>query len=146
MDVYKWAFKLAPLVPSNLVMDAFDLAREIRVLDMRASPYDLRELGYTPVAIETPEGKAAYIEAQRAFSQRSNALRQRLIDVIDAATLLAPSGQPAATNQPSKSTGTAGDVAGPAAMATSAANPFSTSSTPLAQAASLAGRSGRAAQ
>lgn len=85
MDVYKWAFKLAPLVPSDLVVDAFDLAREIRVLDMRASPYDLRELGYTPVAIETPEGKAAYIEAQRAFSQRSNALRLRLIDVIDLA-------------------------------------------------------------
>ena len=85
MDVYKWAFKLTPLVPSDLVADAFDLAREIRVLDMRASPYDLRELGYTPVAIETPEGKAAYIEAQRAFSQRSNALRLRLIDVIDLA-------------------------------------------------------------
>lgn len=93
MDVYKWAFKLAPLVPSDLVMDAFDLAREIRVLDMRASPYDLRELGYPPVAIETPEGKAAYIEAQRAFSQRSNALRQRLIDVIDAA-ITAQSGAP----------------------------------------------------
>ena len=59
MDVYKWAFKLTPLVPSDLVADAFELAREIRVLDMEASPYDLRELGYTPVPIETPEGKAA---------------------------------------------------------------------------------------
>ena len=61
MDVYKWAFKLTPLVPSELVGDAFDLAREIRVLDMEASPYDLRELGYTPVPIETPEGKAIYL-------------------------------------------------------------------------------------
>ena len=50
MDVYKWAFKLTPLVPSDLVADAFDLAREIRVLDMEASPYDLRELGYDPGA------------------------------------------------------------------------------------------------
>ncbi len=67
MDVYKWAFKLTPLVPSDLVADAFDLAREIRVLDMEASPYDLRELGYAPVPIETPEGKATYLERQRAL-------------------------------------------------------------------------------
>jgi hypothetical protein len=85
MDVYKWAFKLTPLVPSDLVADAFDLAREIRVLDMRASPYDLRELGYDPVPIETPLGRAAYVEAQRAFGARSNELRQRLLAVLDAA-------------------------------------------------------------
>ncbi len=85
MDVYKWAFKLTPLVPSDLVADAFDLAREIRVLDMRASPYDLRELGHDPVRIETPEGKAAYVEAQRSFAARSNELRLRLLAVLDAA-------------------------------------------------------------
>ena len=82
MDVYKWAFKLTPLVPSDLVADAFDLAREIRVLDMQASPYDLRELGHEPVPIETPEGKAAYLERQRRFAERSNALRRRLLAVL----------------------------------------------------------------
>ena len=71
MDCYKWAYQLVPAVPSELVMDCFDLARDIRVLDMRASPYDLRTLGYEPVPIETREGKAAYVEAQRAFTQRS---------------------------------------------------------------------------
>jgi len=86
MDVYKWAFTLTPLVPSELVADAFDLAREIRVLDMQASPYDLRELGYLPVPIETPEGKATYLERQRTFAGRSNALRHRLLEVLDAAT------------------------------------------------------------
>jgi hypothetical protein len=86
MDVYKWAFKLTPLVPSELVSDAFDLAREIRVLDMEASPYDLRELGYAPVPIETPEGKAAYLERQRVFAERSTALRRRLLAVLDDAT------------------------------------------------------------
>jgi hypothetical protein len=92
MDVYKWAFKLTPLVPSDLVADAFDLAREIRVLDMRASPYDLGDLGYDSVPIETPEGKAAYVEAQRGFALRSNDLRQRLLAVLDAATASAESG------------------------------------------------------
>jgi hypothetical protein len=86
MDVYKWAFKLTPLVPSELVGDAFDLAREIRVLDMEASPYDLRELGYAPVPIETPEGKAAYLERQRVFAERSTALRRRLLAVLVDAT------------------------------------------------------------
>jgi len=90
MDVYKWAFKLTPLVPSELVGDAFDLAREIRVLDMEASPYDLRELGYDPVPIETPEGKAAYLERQRAFADRSNALRRRLLAVLDDVTTYEP--------------------------------------------------------
>ena len=82
MDVYKWCFKLSPLVPSDLTADAFDLAREIRVLDMQASPYDLRELGYAPVRIETAAGKAEYLERQRGFAERSNALRRRLLDVL----------------------------------------------------------------
>ena len=51
MDLYKWAYKLSPLVPSELVADCFALAREIRTLDMRASPYDLADLGVAPVAV-----------------------------------------------------------------------------------------------
>ncbi|MEO7069782.1 MAG: 3-methyladenine DNA glycosylase [Nostocoides sp.] len=83
MDVYKWAFKLAPAIPSELTVDCFELARDIRELDMRASPYDFADLGYEPVAIETPVGKAAYVTAQRAFSERSNALRHRLLQAVD---------------------------------------------------------------
>jgi hypothetical protein len=83
MDCYKWAYQLVPLVPSELVMDCFDLAREIRVLDMRASPYDLSALGYEPVAVETREGKAVYVEAQRGFAARSQELRRRLLAATD---------------------------------------------------------------
>jgi hypothetical protein len=79
MDLYKHAFRLAPLVPSELIADCFELARDIRVLDMRAAPYDLRDLGYEPVRIETPEGKAAYAAAQREFADRGAPLRARLI-------------------------------------------------------------------
>ena len=86
MDVYKWCFKLAPAVPSELTLDAFRLARDVRELDMRAAPYDLRELGYAPVRIETAEGKAEYVAAQRRFTTRSNALRRRLLDALDAFT------------------------------------------------------------
>jgi hypothetical protein len=83
MDLYKWAHKLVPAVSSDLVMDCFELARDIRALDMRAAPYDLRELGYEPVRIETAEGKAEYAAAQRGFSARGQALRARLVDAID---------------------------------------------------------------
>jgi hypothetical protein len=84
MDLYKWAYKLSPLVPSDLVADAFALAREIRLLDMRASPYDFTALGLEPVPVETPAGRAAYAAAQRAFALRSAPLRRRLLAVLDA--------------------------------------------------------------
>ncbi|RIQ24567.1 3-methyladenine DNA glycosylase [Jiangella rhizosphaerae] len=79
MDLYKWAYKLTPLVPSELVADAFELAAQIRELDMRASPYDLSGLGYEPVRIETTEGKRRYVEQQRAFAARGAVLRERLL-------------------------------------------------------------------
>jgi hypothetical protein len=87
MDVLKWAQKLGPLVPGELLLDAFALAHDIRVLDMRASPYDLTDLGYTPVRIETPTGKAEYVAAQRGFADRAAALRTRLLAVVDGSGL-----------------------------------------------------------
>jgi hypothetical protein len=86
MDLYKWAHKLVPAVPSDLVLDCFELARDIRSLDMRAAPYDLRELGYEPVRIETAEGKAQYAAEQRGFSVRGQALRARLVEALDLVT------------------------------------------------------------
>jgi len=83
MDLYKHAFRLTPLVCSDLVADCFELARDIRELDMRAAPYDLSDLGFSPVRIETPSGKAEYAAAQRAFAERGAPLRQRLIDECD---------------------------------------------------------------
>jgi hypothetical protein len=83
MDLYKHAFRLSPLVCSDLVADCFELARDIRVLDMRASPYDLSSLGYPPVAVETSRGKQEYVAAQRAFAARGAPLRQRLVTECD---------------------------------------------------------------
>ena len=80
MDVYKWALKLGPLVPGELLLDAFELARDIRYLDMQASPYDMAPWGGEPVRIETPDGKAEYVRRQRAFAERGNALRARILE------------------------------------------------------------------
>ncbi len=79
MDLYKWASKLAPAIPSELVLDAFELAMEIRYVDMQASPYDVRALGLTPIEIETPDGKADYARRQGEFAERASLLRCQLI-------------------------------------------------------------------
>lgn len=83
MDLYKWAFKLAPFTPAELTADCFALARDIREIDMRASPYDLEKLGCTPIKIETPEGRAEYEQHQRDFSDRSQPLRIRLLALCE---------------------------------------------------------------
>jgi hypothetical protein len=83
MDLYKWAYKLSPAISSDVTADCFDLAREIRALDMRASPYDLSTLGIEPLAIETAAGKAEYVAAQQLFTKRANIVRARLIDACD---------------------------------------------------------------
>lgn len=84
MDLYKWAGKLVPAVPSELLFDAFLLARDIREVDMRASAYDLTDWGYEPVRVETPEGRAEYVSLQRGFTERAAPVRERLVEVTSA--------------------------------------------------------------
>ncbi|GAB2750261.1 hypothetical protein GCM10027174_26110 [Salinifilum aidingensis] len=79
MDLFKWCYKLDPFVPAELTADCFDLAMRVRELDMRASPYDFRELGFAPVPIETAQGRAEYAHRQRAFAEEADGLRQRII-------------------------------------------------------------------
>jgi hypothetical protein len=83
MDLYKWAFKLEPLVESDLVMDCLELAADARALDMRASPYDLRDYGFEPIAVETPAGRAEYVRAQQSIAERAAPLRAMLADRCD---------------------------------------------------------------
>jgi hypothetical protein len=97
MDLYKHAFRLWPLVGSDLVADCFELAWDVRIVDMRAAPYDLTGTtldptgaAWSPIRIETAEGKQEYAAAQRAFADRAAPLRERLIEecsrLLDATT------------------------------------------------------------
>lgn len=92
MDLYKWAVKLGPLVPGELLLDCFELAREIRWTDMQASPYDVSGFDVPAIEIETPAGKAEYVRRQRDYAERAQALRRRLLDVIEAARAEAAAG------------------------------------------------------
>lgn len=80
MDLYKWAHKLVPLIDSGTVVDALELAFDLRELDMRASPYDLAGLGFAPIEIESARGRAEYVRLQAASARRAAVLRRRLID------------------------------------------------------------------
>ena len=83
MDLYKWCYKLGPLIESQLLVDALELAAEARELDMRASPYDLRDYGFEPIEIETPAGRAAYVRAQQDIATRAAPLRAAIADRCD---------------------------------------------------------------
>lgn len=79
MDLYKWSYKLGPLVPSELLMNCLDLAADARALDMRASPYDLGAYGIEPIAIENAAGRTEYVRRQRDISDRAAPLRTALL-------------------------------------------------------------------
>ena len=84
MDLYKWCLKIEPAVPGDLMLDCFELARDVRRVDMQASPYDVSSYGLAAIPVETPEGKSEYASRQREFAERAAPLRQRLIAVCDA--------------------------------------------------------------
>lgn len=100
MDVYKWAAKLGPIIPGDVLLDAFVLARDIREVDMRASPYDVSAYRgadgevLSAVPIETAEGKRQYAGLQRGFAERGNVLRQRVLAAIAHARSLHSSSEP----------------------------------------------------
>lgn len=82
MDLYRWAFEAQPLTSSDVVVRCFALAAEARAVDMRASPYDLRDLGYEPIPVETPRGRAAYAAEQRALAAAAAPLRAEIIAAL----------------------------------------------------------------
>lgn len=79
MDLYKFAYKLAPFVSAETLAQAFLVAVAARELDMRASPYQLNNLGFAAIEIETREGREEYIHEQRAIALQAAPVRLRLL-------------------------------------------------------------------
>ena len=86
MDLYKHAYRLLDAVGSDLVADAFELAWDVRIMDMRAAPYDLSGftvdpygIEWTPIRIETADGKREYADLQRGFAERAAPIRAAMI-------------------------------------------------------------------
>lgn len=89
MDLYKWAAKAMPWSGSELLLDCFELALELRDLDMRASPYDLSAWGREPISIESPNGRREYEAEQKRLAALAVPLRERLLVSLEQ-TLAAP--------------------------------------------------------
>lgn len=83
MDLYKWAFKMHPWVPSSLILQAFELAVQARHIDMQASPYDLSEQGLEPIKIETESGRRLYKEKQQMIFEKGLPIREKIIDHME---------------------------------------------------------------
>jgi hypothetical protein len=84
MDLYKWCYKLGPLVRSELLMDCLELAADARALDMQASPYDLVGYGISPIRIEDAAGRTEYVRRQRDIAERATPLRAALLQRCEA--------------------------------------------------------------
>jgi hypothetical protein len=80
MDLYRFCYKVAPWIESELLADAFALACSARELDMRASPYDLMKFGFEPIPIETADGRAQYVRLQREIARSADPIRQRVLN------------------------------------------------------------------
>ena len=65
-----------------MVLAYFHNARELREIDMRASPYDLADIGYEPILMETSEGRAEYARIQRELAHKTAPLRTEFADYI----------------------------------------------------------------
>lgn len=83
MDLYKWCYKAMPWISSELLWQCFLLAKDVRELDMRASPYDLTKYNLVPVKIETKQGREEYEKIQRELSVRAEPIRKNLIKKLD---------------------------------------------------------------
>ena len=65
-----------PRHAAELVADCFELAADVRELDMRASPYDLADARLPAgAASRPPAGRAEYARAQAGFARRAAPLR-----------------------------------------------------------------------
>jgi len=83
MDLYKWSYKWMPWIPSAVLFEAMGIAIRAREVDMRASPYDLRSLGFDPIRIEDPSGKEEYRRLQREIAEDAQPVRETLILILE---------------------------------------------------------------
>lgn len=84
MDIYKWTAAAMPWVGSDILRRSFELAVQARLLDMKASPYDLTHYGFDPICIETKAGRERYETEQRALAKRAVPIRAELVSRLQA--------------------------------------------------------------
>mmetsp|Transcript_20604 Transcript_20604/g.62847 ORF Transcript_20604/g.62847 Transcript_20604/m.62847 type:complete len:326 (+) Transcript_20604:185-1162(+) len=96
LDLLRYALALFPHLPAEVVGDALEIAVDARLIDMRASPYDLSaapeaarvDFDLSPICIETREGRREYQAAQADLARRAAPVRSSLLRCYDEALQL----------------------------------------------------------
>lgn len=85
MDLFRFAYQLYPLISSELLIEATQIALKARSIDMRGSPYDVSMYPECQdiLKVETLEGKNRYVAEQEALAADALPIRQKLLDVYD---------------------------------------------------------------
>jgi hypothetical protein len=85
MDLFKFAYRIYPLVSSSLLRRTLELAITARMIDMRASPYDVASFEgcEDTIYIETTEGRKKYQEAQVGLLEMATPIREELLYVYE---------------------------------------------------------------
>ena len=81
MDLFKYAFRLYPLCSGDLLARTLEAALRARIIDMRASPYDVSafEGCEEPICVETQEGRKLYVQEQTELMRLAAPLRLELL-------------------------------------------------------------------
>ena len=80
--MYKYGMWFTPYIGSELIADAFEVARAARALDMQASPYDSTVLDLEPLRVETVDGRREYATRQRDIMASAEPVRARLLAAL----------------------------------------------------------------
>jgi hypothetical protein len=102
LDLLRQALALFPHLPPDLVHDALELAIQARLLDIRASPYDLsaapdsarRRFDLSPVRVEVAAGRREYQQIQADLARRAAPIRLRLLACYEQAVRLLGEAEP----------------------------------------------------
>ena len=90
MDLFRYAVKLWRFLPSTLLADALELAIAARVLDMRASPYDVASIADERFDLRRCASRRRRARRERerqraALASEAKPVRKRLIEAYDVA-------------------------------------------------------------
>jgi len=81
MDLFKYAYEIYPLISGELLRKCLKAAVAARVIDMRASPYDVssHRLCGDAITVETAEGRRLYAMEQEKLFHIAQPVRMELI-------------------------------------------------------------------
>lgn len=83
MDLFKYAYSLYPLVSSDLLIKCLQIAIRARIIDMRASPYDVSKYDVcaVPICVETMDGRREYSRLQENLYNDALPCRIELLEI-----------------------------------------------------------------